>query len=123
MFINHKYFLCLILVLCLNKANGQFLPPVSHYTPKTYNADNQNWSIDQGENGHIYVANNKGLLTYNGESWRVYDSPNESILRSVFVDDEKIYTGCFRDFGYWQRDNTGKLNYTSLNKKTGDRCR
>ena len=117
MFINYKYFLCLILALCLNKANGQFLPPVSHYTPKTYNADNQNWSIDQGENGHIYVANNKGLLTYNGESWRVYDSPNESILRSVFVDDEKIYTGCFRDFGYWQRDDTGKLNYTSLTKK------
>ena len=117
MFINHKYFLCLILALYLNKTNGQFLPPVSHYTPKTYNADNQNWSIDQGENGHIYVANNKGLLTYNGESWRVYDSPNESILRSVFVDDEKIYTGCFRDFGYWKKDDTGKLNYTSLSKK------
>ena len=117
MLINHKYFLYLILALCLNKINGQFLPPVSHYTPKTYNADNQNWSIDQGEDGHIYVANNKGLLTFNGENWSLYDSPNESIFRSVFVDNEKIYTGCFRDFGYWQRDNTGKLNYTSLTKK------
>ena len=117
MFIDLKYFLYLILALYVNQTKGQLLPPVSHYTPKTYNADNQNWSIDQGENGHIYVANNKGLLTYNGESWHVYDSPNESIFRSVFVDDEKIYTGCFRDFGYWQRDPTGKLNYTSLTKK------
>ena len=117
MFIDRKYFLYLILALCVNQTSGQFLPPVSHYTPKTYNADNQNWSIDQGKNGHIYVANNKGLLTFNGEIWRVYNSPNESILRSVFVDDKKIYTGCFRDFGYWEKDNTGKLNYTSLAKK------
>jgi hypothetical protein len=90
MFIDLKYFLYLILALYVNQTKGQLLPPVSHYTPKTYNADNQNWSIDQGENGHIYVANNKGLLTYNGESWHVYNSPNESIYRSVFVDDGKF---------------------------------
>ena len=117
MFMGRKYLLYLIIVLYINQTNGQFLPPVSHYTPKTYNADNQNWSIDQDENGHIYVANNKGLLTFNGEIWRVYNSPNESILRSVFVDEEKIYTGCFRDFGYWKEDENGVLNYTSLTEK------
>ena len=104
-------------LLLMHEMSGQFLPPVSNYTTKTYNADNQNWSIDQDKEGHIYVANNKGLLTYNGENWKVYNSPNESILRSVFVDEEKIYTGCFRDFGYWEEDETGVLNYTSLTEK------
>ena len=104
-------------LLLMHEVSAQFLPPVSNYTTKTYNADNQNWSIDQDKEGHIYVANNKGLLTYNGENWKVYNSPNESILRSVFVDEEKIYTGCFRDFGYWEEDETGVLNYTSLTEK------
>ena len=117
MFIDHKYIASLILALFFYTASAQFLPPVSHYTPKIYNADNQNWSIDQGKDGHIYVANNKGLLTYNGESWQLYNSPNESILRSVFVDDTRIYTGCFRDFGFWQEDDKGVLEYTSLTKK------
>ena len=114
---HHKYLFYLVIALSLTKTYAQFLPPVSHYTPKAYNADNQNWSIDQGENGHIYVANNKGLLTYNGENWQLYQSPNESILRSVFVDDKKIYTGCFRDFGYWQENDKGILQYTSLTKE------
>ena len=112
-----KFIFCVLLLTNIGKTYSQFFPPVSQYTPKTYNADNQNWSIDQGDNGHIYVANNKGLLTYNGEDWHTYKTPNESIMRSVLVEGEKIYTGCFRDFGYWQEDHTGVLNYTSLTKK------
>jgi len=40
---------------------SQELPPVLTFSPKAYQADNQNWSITQGGNKHIYVANNKGL--------------------------------------------------------------
>lgn len=112
-----KILISIAFLLLIHEVSAQFLPPVSNYTTKTYNADNQNWSIDQDKEGHIYVANNKGLLTYNGENWKVYDSPNESILRSVFVDEKKVYTGCFRDFGYWEEDETGVLNYTSLTEK------
>lgn len=104
----------IIFLLSFFCLEAQEIPPVIHYTPKDYKAYNQNWSIDQDDNGKIYVANNKGLLTYNGENWLVYNSPNESIIRSVFYHNDKIYTGCYRDFGYWEENEKGVLNYISL---------
>lgn len=98
---------------------AQELPPVKNYTPLDYKADNQNWGISQSSDKLIYVANNKGLIEFNGSLWRLYPSPNNTILRSVFVDGDKIYTGCYMEFGYWQKDNRGLLKYFSLSKKIG----
>ena len=65
----------------------------------------------------MYVANSKGLLEFNGASWKLYPSPNETIMRSVKVVKDRIYTGCFMEFGFWQKNNLGTLNYTSLSKQ------
>jgi len=98
----------------LGSSYSQELPPVLSFSPKDYQADNQNWSITQGENKHIYIANNKGLLEYDGEAWTLYPSPNQTILRSVFFHDDKIYSGSYREFGYWEKQSTGELDYNSL---------
>ncbi len=98
-------------------AKAQELPPIQNYSPKDYNAENQNWGISQSLDKLIYVANNKGLLEFNGASWKLYPSPNGSIMRSVHVVNDRVYTGCFKEFGYWQKDNLGILNYTSLSKQ------
>lgn len=98
---------------------GQELPPVINYTPELYNADNQNWMLSQDNNGRIYVANNKGLLEYNGSSWQVYPTHNESIMRSVNVIGQRIYTGCYMSFGYWERDMLGMLKYIPLSEELG----
>jgi len=95
---------------------AQEIPPVVSYHAEDYSADNQNWSITQSDEGWIYIANNKGLLSFNGERWNLYDSPNQSIIRSVHAIDHRIYTGCFREFGYWEKDQTGKLFYTSISE-------
>jgi len=50
----------------IGSSYSQELPPVLSFSPKDYQADNQNWSITQVENKHIYIANNKGLLEYDG---------------------------------------------------------
>ncbi|WP_242130980.1 triple tyrosine motif-containing protein [Aestuariivivens marinum] len=97
--------------------NAQEHPPIEIYTAKDYRAETQNWSISQSENNYIYVANNKGLLEFNGATWQLYKSPNETIIRSVHVIDNHIYTGCNGDFGYWVSNDYGKLNYTSLSKQ------
>ena len=89
-------------------------PPVEVYTSKDYGADTQNWSISQSKEKYIYVANNKGLLEFNGALWKLYKSPNESTIRSVNVIDDYIYTGCYNEFGYWQINDLGLLYYTSL---------
>ncbi len=95
---------------------AQELPPIETYSPKQYGAENQNWSISQSKEKYIYVANNKGLLEFNGAKWQLYPSPNETIMRSVKVVDDKIYTGCYMEFGYWQKSDLGVLVYTSLSK-------
>jgi len=95
---------------------GQEIPPIEIFSPETYGAENQNWSISQANNKYIYVANNKGLLEYNGAKWQLYNSPNETIIRSVNVIDDKIYTGSYREFGYWEPTEFGKLVYTSLSQ-------
>jgi DNA-binding CsgD family transcriptional regulator len=70
--------------------------------------------LAQSSNGLIYVANNAGLLEFNGALWTLYPSPNESIIRSVLAVDDKVYTGCYMNFGVWERNMVGTLEYTSL---------
>jgi ligand-binding sensor domain-containing protein/DNA-binding CsgD family transcriptional regulator len=105
-----------ILLLSIS-AFSQELPPISKYPSTLYEAGNQNWMISQDENNYLFFANNEGLLEFNGSVWELYPSPNETILRSVKVIGDKIYTGCYMDFGFWVREANGKLKYTSLAKK------
>ncbi|KQC32972.1 hypothetical protein AAU57_06270 [Nonlabens sp. YIK11] len=93
---------------------AQELPPVRNFSPATYGAENQNWKIAQSEDRNIFFANNQGLLEYNGEHWYLYPTPNESIMRSVEWHEDRVYTGSYMDFGYWERQNDGTLAYTSI---------
>ena len=47
----------------------------------------------QAEDESIY---NK--VTYNGARWKLYDSPNSTIMRSVKSIDSKIFSGSHMDF-------------------------
>lgn len=108
-----------ILVLFSLTGWAQELPPVLNFSPEVYGADNQNWMISQAEDGGIYVANNKGLIQFNGSGWSFYPTPNETVLRSVMVDSSRVYTGFYMGFGYWTNDEFGHLNYTPLSDNLG----
>ncbi|PWL38186.1 LuxR family transcriptional regulator [Flagellimonas aquimarina] len=114
---NGKKILILVSLLIGASVLAQELPPIQNYSPSDYHAENQNWAISQTEDKVIYIANSKGLLEFNGARWTLFPSPNETIIRSVKVVGDKIYTGCYMEFGYWQRDDFGMLQYTSLSKK------
>lgn len=105
------FYICIV-YLC--SIYAQELPPICSYNTQDYGADNQNWSITQTEDKQIFVANNKGLLNFNGEEWNLYPSPNQSIIRSVHAYKGKIYSGCYRDFGYWEKQDDGLYAYHSL---------
>ncbi|WP_298363746.1 triple tyrosine motif-containing protein [uncultured Lutibacter sp.] len=100
---------------------GQDFPPVENYLNTDYGGENQNWAISQCDEGYMYIANNAGLLEYNGARWSLYPSPNKTILRYVNVIDGKIYTGGYMEFGYWERNEFGKLEYTSISEKIKDK--
>lgn len=93
---------------------GQELPPIVNYPTEVYGAGNQNWMLSQSEERFIYAANNNGLLEFNGAAWKLYRTPNESITRSVNAIGNRIYTGFYMGFGYWERNLTGILEFTSL---------
>jgi len=101
----------------------QELPPIVRFSQTTYGAGNQNWMIAQDKNNFMFFANNEGLLEYNGATWTLYPSPNETIIRSVKVVGDKIYTGCYMEFGYWTREKNNFLKYHSLSKKIKNKIR
>ncbi|RZN84826.1 MAG: LuxR family transcriptional regulator [Winogradskyella sp.] len=111
-----KLLSCFAFFLFHSVIQSQELPPIERFTPQDYKADDQNWSISQSSDESIYIANNKGLLEYNGARWNLYNTPNQTIIRSVAVVNDLVYTGSYMDFGCWKRDAFGKLIYESLAK-------
>ncbi len=118
---NHIQEILLIFFLWLyGIVAAQELPPVNVYLPEDYKGETQNWSISQAANKYIYVANNEGLLEFNGANWSLYPTPNGTVMRSVKVVDDRIYTGFYMNFGYWKKNDLGKLVYTSLSDAIKD---
>ena len=105
-----------IIAIMFGDIYAQELPPIESFTPEMYKAENQNWAISQSENKFIYVANNIGLLEFNGALWKKYETPNQTILRSVKALDNRIYTGCYMEFGFWEHNEYNELIYTSLSR-------
>ena len=91
----------------------ELLPFVENYTKSHYYGDNQVWSSCQGLDNAMYFANNHYFLRYNGVKWEKYTLPNKTIIRSVFADADKIYSGSYNEIGYWKRIN-GNMTYFSL---------
>lgn len=116
----YKNITLLFLFLFLAILSSQELPPIEAYLPENYAGQTQNWSISQSNNKFIYVANNKGLLEFNGTSWKLYPTPNETNIRSVNVVEDRIYTGFYMNFGYWKKNRFGNLEYTSLSNAIKD---
>lgn len=115
MFLNNLKIL-IIYVLWVNTVYSQYHPPIQIFPPELYNAGSQNWKISQDAQHRVYVANNFGLLEFNGSDWSLHPTPNNSIMRSVFVNSTAVYTGSYMDFGYWLRQKNGTLTYRSIAK-------
>ena len=79
-----------------------------------YKAADKNWGIAKDDIGRMYFANDAGLLEYDGVEWKLHKLHDNSVVRSVFVDGERIYTGSFEEFGFWDRNTNGELTYHSL---------
>ncbi len=91
------------------------LPEIHNYSKIDYKAGLQNWDFKQDKNGIIYVANNEGLLSFDGSFWKLYPLPNKTIVRSVTIgSDNHIYVGGQDELGYFSPGKNGRLVYHSL---------
>ncbi len=92
-------------------------PFIRNFPKREYKAGTQNWDITQDKLGFIYMANNEGLLVYDGNQWQLYKMPNSSIVRALFVDKSGvIYVGAYNELGKMVTQPNGKLVYQSLKK-------
>ncbi len=98
------FFYLQLLVSTVAVQSQELLPFVENFTKSNYSGDNQVWCVAQGNDNALYFANNHYFLRYNGVRWEKYELPNKTILRSVFVDGDKVYCGSYNEFGYWKRE-------------------
>jgi hypothetical protein len=104
----------LIFLLPFWSGAQDLLPPVDNFASFQYQAATKNWGLAANETGELFVANNSGLLHFDGEQWKLYRLPNQTVIRSVNYIDGKVYTGSYEEFGYWEANTLGVLEYTSL---------
>ncbi|MBK8944411.1 MAG: response regulator [Ignavibacteriae bacterium] len=65
----------------------------------------------------MYFGNDSGILEYDGTSWRLIKTSNNSIVRSMCMDSKgRIYVAASSDFGYLDADSIGQLQFVSLRK-------
>lgn len=112
-----KFTLPLILLFLYQSAAGQGpgYPFSTYYSSQQYQGGIQNFAISQNEWGLVYVANNFGLLEYDGNSWRRFALRNGTKVRDVLVSDSQTVLAAGQgEFGYFSPGATGRLEYQSL---------
>ena len=71
--------------------------------------------MTQDDNGLIYIANNNGVLEYDGENWQKIELPQRTTVRAVAKGaDGVIYVGSQSEFGYLAANASGSMEYQSL---------
>jgi ligand-binding sensor domain-containing protein len=90
-------------------------PFIKNYKHSEYHSGRQSCMISQAPDELMYFANNEGLLEFDGLNWNLYSLPNWTILRSVLADIAgRIYVGADNNFGYFEKNKSGKLVFHSL---------
>ncbi len=117
-------FLMFIIVADIQASSLYYgIPGIKNYSRSQYSGGIQSWSFTETENGLLYFANNSGLIEYNGSAWKLYQSI-KAINRVVCADGNRVYVGAFNEFGYYDENEKGSLQYHSLsnllNDKIGD---
>lgn len=94
---------------------------IHNFSSIDYKVALYNYDIIEDENGIIYIANDNGVLTYDGSSWEII--PIRGFVGAVSLkkaSDGRIYVGGINEFGYLERDSIGVFNYHSLRSQFSD---
>jgi DNA-binding CsgD family transcriptional regulator len=108
-------FICILQFFPFTGISQNKAAHILNFDKENYGGANKNWSVAFGKNGYTYIGNSIGLIEFDGVSWHLNASPNDFAVRSIAIDENnRIYTGGYRELGYWERNTYGKLEYFSL---------
>jgi DNA-binding CsgD family transcriptional regulator len=105
-----------IILLGLSVATSSFaysgIYPIKNFSSSEYGAGIQNIDFAQNRDLNLFVANNLGILSFNGSRWTTYALNTGKKQRSLAFDEKtnRLYVGSQGEFGYFE-DN---WNYVSL---------
>lgn len=108
-----------LLVLTQELALSQNLY-INNYTQKNYGSPEyvtspQNWDLEQDSLGRLYVANNSGVLLFDGFTWKMISGTEDNLFKSLNKSsDGTIYTGGINELGFFKSDSLGKMIFESL---------
>lgn len=80
----------------------------------SYQATSINYTGTVNDKGIIYIANESGVLEYDGSTWNLILLKNFSPAVSIHLTDNRIYVGGRNEFGYLELDSLGAYQYVSL---------
>ncbi|WP_026714913.1 helix-turn-helix and ligand-binding sensor domain-containing protein [Flavobacterium daejeonense] len=104
-----------------HNAKAQFTPGIRNFLLSDYEGGNHNWDVSRAKDGRVYVANDYGLLEFDGIKWDLFELPNKTVVRSVLAHNGLVYGGSHSEFGYWKKDKRGVFSYKSLSSTIEDR--
>jgi DNA-binding CsgD family transcriptional regulator len=92
--------------------------PIKNFAPADYQAGIQNIDFAQNRDLNLFVANNLGVLSFNGISWGKHALNTGKKQRSLAFDNNsnRLYVGSQGEFGYFE----GNWSYVSLLDKIPD---
>lgn len=75
-----------------------------NFATSLYKAGTQNWDMEQLPDGRMAIANNTGLLIYDGAQWMNFPIRNYSTVRALYYDrhTDRLYAGASGEFGYYR---------------------
>jgi serine phosphatase RsbU (regulator of sigma subunit) len=107
--------LCLLNPSLFSQRFEEGLPMISNYNSSRMGGGEQNWCVTQDGRGMLYVANDQGVLEYDGSRWRIISLPGEPEIRSLVTGNQGVvYVGANAEFGYLTPDRSGTMQYRSL---------
>ncbi len=110
--------LCLFFIVSIYSGFAQGRLFVHNFLPTDYPGQTQNWAVKTDSNNVVWIANQEGLMSFNGNQWDLIRTPQLSTIRSLsFADDGTLYAGSIGDFGYIAPDTNGHRKYYSLMSK------
>ncbi|MDX2063380.1 MAG: ATP-binding protein [Bacteroidia bacterium] len=88
------------------------LPYSTDYNSRDFAASTNVYAMVQDSRGIVYVANDDGLLTYDGVTWQLLPTPG-GVRALAITPDQKVFVGCVGDFGTLGVNSKGQLTYES----------
>lgn len=105
---NIRYIGCTIIFLLQGHLAEAFLGkyPIENFSPTEYKAGIQNIDFAQNRDMTLFVANNLGVLSFNGNEWKRHNFRTGKKKRSLAFDEntDRLYVGSQGEFGYFEED-------------------